>query len=645
MFTELTIDQELIEKLDNLIELNLENEKFCVQELAKGIGKSRSQLHRKLHAINGKSTSQYIREYRLKKAMEMLQKNGATASEIAYRVGFGSPSYFNTCFHDFYGYTPGEVKFRNPLSDNGTEHIQALNENTETITIKRWYYDFRTYFISTLALCLVITFVFSYFKSTSYKKAKLTLIEESNTTLNSIAVLPFKNMSGSIGDAAFCDGMTSAIISRLSKIKGINKVISHTSMRNYKDNTKPMPDIADELNVHYILESGFQKSGNDIKINLQLIDGASDKLYWSEVYEGKYDSIFKIQAHVAEMVAKQLDVNITKDEQLEIQKSLTNNTKAYENYLIGNRVYSTVGNNNLEASRRYFEKAIELDSTFAEAYYYVGRTYSLLGVWNGNMTKTEANSLSKPYFDKALELDPDNYELLNYLAFDAGFNWNFKKADSLFNKLYNIGYEHDGDGFYFMMGNSTRIIENYFNLLKEPRKDEDYTSIDWRCLPYALYYRGEIEESKYLMEVGLRLHPNYVELYDHFGNAYLAMGAYEKAKDILETGLLISVKRPASMVVHLAAVYHNLGDKGKSKALLNEVIVRAINGEPEINVFVAHYYARIGNQDEAFKWLNIAFEKHEVDLIWLKADPNLLLLKNDSRYNTIAQKIGFLDIK
>lgn len=645
MFTELSIDKEFQAKLDNLIEENLENEKFCVKQLAIAIGKSRSQLHRKLHAIYGKSTSQYIREYRLEKAMAMLQKNVATASEIAYRVGFSSPSYFNTCFHDYYGYPPGEVKFRNPLNSDENENIEVLNEETENITIKRWYYKFRSYFIGVLVLSLVITFAFTYYKYTTTDTSTTILIEESNTPKNSIAVLPFINLSGNDDDDAFCDGMTTAIISRLSRIKGITKVISQTSMLNYKDHNKTMDKIAEELKVHYILESGFQKSGNNIKINLQLIDGPTDKLYWSQVYEGKYDSIFKIQAEVAEIVAEQLDANITDDEQKGLQKSLTNNIEAYENYLIGKKVFSTWAKNNLVASRRYFEKAIKLDSTFSEAYYYAGLTYSLMGIWNGNMTKTAANKLSKPFFDKALELDSNNYELLNYLAFDASFDWNFKKADSLFNKLHDIGYEHNGDGFYFMMGQSDRLIENYFNILEDPLHGDDYENIDWRSLPYALYYRGEIDEAKHLMEVGLNLHPNFDAYYDHFGNAYLAIGDFEKAKEVLETGLLISGKRYASMVIHLAVVYHYLGDEEMSKKLLNEVIHRAINGEPEINVFVAHYYARMSNFNEAFKWLDIAYKKHEVDLIWLKSDPNLILLKDDPRYQRLCKKIGFLNLK
>lgn len=245
----------------------------------------------------------------------MLQNNVATASEIAYKVGFSSPTYFNTSFHQYYGYPPGEVKFRNPLYDEDSEEIHAPNNKTpiETETTKRMLFTQPKFLFAALAILLIATFAgFQYTNS----ETPISTENEVSVTIseNSIAVLPFKNMSGSPDNEAFCDGMTAAIISRLSKIKEIDKVISLTSMMNYKNNEKTATEIAKELKVHYILESGFQKSGNDIKINLQLIDGKSDKLFWSQEYNGSYDSIFKVQAQVAEMVARKLDANITAEE-------------------------------------------------------------------------------------------------------------------------------------------------------------------------------------------------------------------------------------------------------------------------------------------------------------------------------------------
>ena len=114
----ISMDDEFIQKLKEILESNLSNENFGVKELAVEAGISRSQLHRRLHDAVSKSSSQFIREYRLQKAMEMLKANAATASEIAYRVGFSSPTYFSTAFKSFYGYSPGEVKFQKAMLPN-----------------------------------------------------------------------------------------------------------------------------------------------------------------------------------------------------------------------------------------------------------------------------------------------------------------------------------------------------------------------------------------------------------------------------------------------------------------------------------------------------------------------------------------------
>ena len=118
MTKKLSLNQRFIEKLASIIEANILNNQFGVSELAAEAGVSRSQLHRKLKTIIGKSSSQFIREYRLEKAMEMLKENSATASEISFQVGFTSPSYFNSRFNEFYGYPPGEVKFKKTEAPN-----------------------------------------------------------------------------------------------------------------------------------------------------------------------------------------------------------------------------------------------------------------------------------------------------------------------------------------------------------------------------------------------------------------------------------------------------------------------------------------------------------------------------------------------
>ncbi|PTX41494.1 TolB-like protein [Christiangramia gaetbulicola] len=630
-----SIDEKFIQRLTEILEENLEKEHFGVRELASAVGVSRSQLHRKLKAINGKSTSQFIREFRLDKAMEMLQDNVATASEITYKVGFSSPTYFNTCFHQYFGYPPGEVKFRIP-GDN--DNIQTSTNTPKPNLAKSRKH--RVYIIVIMVIFLLASLGWYKYIDSKNEDIKTTEFPIDKTD-NSIAVLPFKNMSGSQENEAFCDGMTAAIISRLSKIRSINKVISLTSMMNYKDNEKTITEISNELDVRFILESGFQKSGNSIKMNLQLIDGKTDQLFWSQEYKGTYDSIFKVQAQVAEMVAKKLDANITKEEQAQIQQAITQNKEAYDSYLQGVFIMNEKSEKNLRASRKYFEKAISLDSNFSEAYIRLGWTYSMLGTWIGNESRIKADSIAEPYFKKALELDPDNLELLGTRASQEFFKWNFKAADSLLNKYQKkVGENFLSNFLNLILGRYEKVIHSEMNLVN--KNPQPIYVIDWP-LAYAYYHAGEIDSALVHMRQSLLEFPNSEGSYDHFGNIYLALEDYEKARDILETGLQISSKRYASMVIHLSSAYHFLNNEEKSLEYLREVIDRANNGEPEINVFVAHYYARLGNNDKAFYWLDKAYKNHEVDLIWLKTDPNLLLLKDDPRYSMLCKKIGFPD--
>jgi tetratricopeptide (TPR) repeat protein len=229
------------------------------------------------------------------------------------------------------------------------------------------------------------------------------------------------------------------------------------------------------------------------------------------------------------------------------------------------------------------------------------------------------------------------------LANSNYYKWNFKFADSLYKVLRKRGFKYVYDQHLnLMFGRNDLVIKNARKLFRE---DQYNTMGSHMTCAYAYYYKGQIDSTLYMIREGLQIHPFQEGYYDHFGNLYIAMGDYKKAKNLIEKGLEISDQRHASMLVHLAIVYHYLGDEEKSLSYLNEVIDRAKAGEPEINVFLPHYYARIGNLNEAFKWLDIAYKKHEVDLIWLKADPNLVLLKEDPRYEILCEKIGFSKIE
>jgi len=651
MANELSMDEAFLKQLDAIVETHLEDEQFGVEELAKELGLSRSQLHRKLDGLTGKSTSQYIREYRLEKAMEMLQNNVATASEIAYQVGFGSPTYFNSSFNKYYGYPPGEVKLRTTLNTKNEEEaqIQVLNQLTDNITIKRRFYNLRTFIIGILALLLVV--FFGYY---NYANSGATITEENKESVgvneHSIAVLPFKNMSGSPDNEAFCDGMTTAIISRLSKIKDIEKVISQTSVMTYKDQQKTMPEIADELKVHYILESGFQKSGNNIKIYLRLIDAPNDNQLWSDEYSGVWnsDDIFKIQSEVAEDVAKHMDVEITDPEMISINESPTTNNEAYNLYLLAQYQYSKGNEISFRNAIPLYEKAIALDSSFVDAYAGLGQIWIYSGLIWGIFDEQVAWSKAKTLLKKAYELDPTNIEVANELYRGYFYyDWNFVATENYLKKVFE---NHGFDGPKYASFN------DYF--LKTGRPDRAYLTIryqskdmpteSWSYISEAwdAYYSGKKEQSHQIISSYASMFVDDLDYLREASKLYYYLGDYKNSKKQLELIINNFSDRPP-IIIWLSAVLANIDGNGKDSQKYLDQLYQQYNdntsGSPAW--FIALYYCHTKDNKKVFEWLQKSYEHHEVEMLWLREEPLLRPLRTDHRYIKLYNKIGFSEIE
>ncbi|GGD46382.1 helix-turn-helix domain-containing protein [Muriicola marianensis] len=300
-------DRVFIEKLIEIIEAHLGNDQFGVQELANEIGLSRPHLHRKVSSILGKSTSAFLREYRLSVALELLKEDLLTVSEVAYKVGFASPTYFNTCFHNHFGYPPGEAKFRN---------TQVLSPAviTENLSVPK-----KARFISVGILAIVAflsmfagVFIYRYVNRESPSSNVQT-----NSVFpykNSIAVLPFRNWSDRSGLDRFCDGVTNSVSSTLSEISTLPKVVPFTSVLKYKETTLGATEIAGQLQVDLITQGNIQLASDEILVSVQLIDVYSDDILWSEKFTrhwSEYDAV-QIQQSISLQIAQSIQGYISR---------------------------------------------------------------------------------------------------------------------------------------------------------------------------------------------------------------------------------------------------------------------------------------------------------------------------------------------
>lgn len=653
MASELSIDQAFIKKLTDLLEVNLENEHFGVQQLAEKVGLSRSQLHRKLKAITGKSASRFIRQYRLRKAKEMLTDNVATVSEIAYRVGFSSPTYFNTCFRIYYGYPPGKVKYRNKDADPETSINEILVEGIKPPVIKDFDKvvgkPFKKRFVLVPLLVAILLFLLTYIIYLRIDIANTTRDSTSSNIDKSIAVLPFKNYSGDPDMDPFCEGMTDEVISRLTKIKSFTKVSSRTSILLYKDTNKNIPEIASELGVTHILEGSFQKSGNNIKVSLQLIDGPADNHFWADEYTGDWNSndIFKIQAEVAENVARNMDVQISDSEFEAIQKIPTNNEEAYRSYLLAKSQKHKENKSSLASAIPLFEKAILLDSDYIEPYIGLADVWMTGGLVWGLYPEQEAWANGKNALERAQKID-SNYSGLEDMLYTGYFyyDWDFERVEPYYQRRLSN----------FIFDRTPAIVADY--AIKTGRSKDAIMAME-KCIAIdpsigifytfkaeALMLLGNRKEAIDLMNAtNMLFNDNWWYLRESAKLLYY-LGEYGKSKDQLEI-LKNNYPDYPPILMWLDGVYSYMdGNKDKASKHLQELeneYAKGSSGSPAW--FIALYYCTLQDYEKTFMWLQRSYDRHEVELTWFREESLLIPLHNDPRYKDLYDKIGFSNLK
>jgi TolB-like protein/AraC-like DNA-binding protein len=299
-------DQIFLTRLTEIIHSNLANERFGVNELAGQAGMSHYQLSKKVHSVTGKTVIQYMRETRIKKALEMLKNNELTVAEVAYRNGFGSATYFTATFTEFYGYSPVKVKRGEIIVSE-----EMVTDYHPVIADKKRPGRVTVFSISGGLILIIFMFWLFPVKSGQESTASVFL---STPYKESIAVLPFRNLSDSTGNQNLADGIAEDLLTQLSLGKDL-KVVSRTSVERFRVTTHSVPEIARKLEVNYIIEGSIQKSGNAFRLWIQLIDATDNTHVFSEVYSGKYsEDMFDFQAETARSVSEKVKAAILKKE-------------------------------------------------------------------------------------------------------------------------------------------------------------------------------------------------------------------------------------------------------------------------------------------------------------------------------------------
>jgi TolB-like protein/DNA-binding winged helix-turn-helix (wHTH) protein len=456
--------------------------------------------------------------------------------------------------------------------------------------------------------------------------------------IRSLAVLPLENLSGDPSEEFFADGMTDQLITDLAKV-GSLRVISRTSVMQYKGAKKSLPEVARELNVDAIVEGSVVRSGQRVRVTAQLIRASTDRHLWAQTYDRDLGDILSLQGEVADAIADQVQAKLTPQQQAQLRQGHVVNPAAYDAYLKGHLYYTTefTKPDALKKAQSYFEDAIQKDPNFSLAYAGLAGTYVFLA-YTGALPTDQAYRSSKAALSKALELDDsigEAYDILGELSLN--FDWDWEAADREFSHAialapsYSCAHE-DRAGFLAFMG---RRSEALAEIKKIDQLDSGFSAAYTET---RVYY--ELQDFPSLIgasERGLLLDPN--DAWHHYtlGVGYEGTGKLQEA--ISEYRKAVDLSGSSQSMIALAHAYSVAGKKAEA-----DKILRGLEGKLKQTLAspytMATIYANLGESDKAFEFLEKAYSLRSFEILSLRSDLLLDSLHPDPRFQNLLRRIG-----
>ena len=454
--------------------------------------------------------------------------------------------------------------------------------------------------------------------------------------IQSLAVLPLKNLSGDSTQEYLADGMTEALIGRLSMIRGL-RVISRTSVMPLKDTRLSAPDIAKTLHVDALVEGSVIREGNRIRVYAQLIRGVTDEHFWSETYDRELSDVLALESDVAQSVSRKVEVTVTGEEHSRLVAARHVSPDAYENYLKGQ---FAKGNNRAEIERSisYFEEAIRKDPTFAPAYVGLADAYDGLGGSFVGAPTSETRPKAIRAAQKALDLDPGLAEAHALLGRVLKKQFQWADAEAQYQQALALN-----------PNNSAAHLEYANWLASHGRVDEalawsrrarelDPLGNTGAAIGWILFHARRYDEAIRELHSVLAVHPDDASAHLFLAFPMIAKGQAEEAIPDLEKTASTTHRSPGALEL-LATAHARAGHRAEALRLLKELQQGREAGSVQATSFINPNLA-LGNYDEALVWFERAFEKREGILQWLKVHPFFDPVRDDPRFKDLLHRVG-----
>jgi TolB-like protein/DNA-binding winged helix-turn-helix (wHTH) protein/Flp pilus assembly protein TadD len=454
--------------------------------------------------------------------------------------------------------------------------------------------------------------------------------------IRSLAVLPLRNLSGNPNEEYFADGMTEEVIGRLSMIRGL-RVISRTSVMQFKDTRLSAPEIARKLGADALVEGSVMREGNRIRVHAQLIRASTDEHFWSESYDRELGDALTLESEVAQSIAQRVEVTVSGEEHARLVAAHPVSPEAYESYLQG---MFAKGNSRAETERRiaWFDDAIKKDPAFAQAYVGLASAYGALGTVFVGAPASETRPKVINAARKALELDPDLADAHVLLANMHMRQWKWAEAEAEYRRALDLNPNdaaaHDGFSDWLLChGHMDEALA-----WARRARDLDPLGPSGHTIAWTLLNARRYDEAIRQFRDVLAVRPD-----DRFplwplGWALICNHQAEEAIPVLEKAVSVTNRSPG-VISALIWAYANAGRRADALRLLGELKKRRQTGYIPAGAFVDAYLG-LGDNDEAFAWFERAFEEQSNILIYIKVFPLYDPLRGDSRFQDLVRRVG-----
>lgn len=458
--------------------------------------------------------------------------------------------------------------------------------------------------------------------------------------LNRLAVLPLANIGGDDEDEHFADGMTEELISSLTTIRELN-VIARTSVAKFKGTRLDIAEIGQALTVGSVLEGTVQVAGEEARINVSLVEVATQRTLWTQKYTGMIKNVFTVQSAIAASVTEALKVQLLSGERELLERRGAGNSEAYRQYLLGRSHFNQRTGDEVLNAIDCFTVSSEQDPTFALAQAGLAEAYTLAGsAGYGTLARAEANDRARAAAHRAIKLDDklaEAHAALAYVKFRIDWDWAGAEAEFIRALDLKPGYARAHESYALFLAIQRRFDEATAEMQRAWQLDPLSASVN-NGLGRILHFQRKYDEALAQFRKTLEVEPGYAEAHFSIGMTLLAQHRYDDALAALQTAIDKSGRRPV-IVAMLGLAQGLAGRKDEARRTYAEMLEMA-RTSPVSPYHLALISFGLGENDRGYELLQKAYEERDGLLIYVAIDPVSEPYSHDPRFTGIMQKIG-----